>query len=199
MRPTWPPVVLASASPRRLQLLATAGVVVTVMPTDIDETPHEGESPADLVRRLACEKAAASTAMGALVIAADTTVALGSVILNKPLDDDDARRMLHLLSGRRHSVFTGWCVRDTRGVDAGAAAVVVAGVVETGVVFRELDDDDISAWLATGEHLDKAGAYGIQGAAAALVATVDGSLTNVIGLPVDEVLRALRARTMAAV
>ena len=199
MRPTWPPVVLASASPRRLQLLATAGVVVTVMPTDIDETPHEGESPADLVRRLACEKAAASTAMGALVIAADTTVALGSVILNKPLDDDDARRMLHLLSGRRHSVFTGWCVRDTRGVDVGAAAVVVAGVVETGVVFRELDDDDISAWLATGEHLDKAGAYGIQGAAAALVATVDGSLTNVIGLPVDEVLRALRARTMAAV
>ena len=199
MRPTWPPVVLASASPRRLQLLATAGVVVTVMPTDIDETPHEGESPADLVHRLACEKAAASTAMGALVIAADTTVALGSVILNKPLDDDDARRMLHLLSGRRHSVFTGWCVRDTRGVDAGAAAVVVAGVVETGVVFRELDDDDISAWLATGEHLDKAGAYGIQGAAAALVATVDGSLTNVIGLPVDEVLRALRARTMAAV
>lgn len=94
--------------------------------------------------------------------------------------------MLRLLSGHAHSVFTGWCVRD------GVSGATRVGVVETTVGFRALDDDDIAAYLATGEHRDKAGAYGIQGAAAALVAAVHGSLTNVIGLPVDEVVGALR-------
>ncbi len=185
MRDSLPTVVLASASPRRRQLLNAAGVVVVVAPTDLDETPGTNEAPRDLVVRLARAKAAAAGAVDGLVVAADTTVAVDDEILNKPIDDDDARRMLRLLSGRAHSVFTGWCVRD--------GAAESAGVVETTVTFRTLDDDDIEAWLATGEHRDKAGAYGVQGAAASLVAQIHGSLTNVIGLPLDEVLHALRA------
>lgn len=178
-------IVLASASPRRRQLLAAAGIAVDVRPTDIDETPAVDELPDALVRRLARQKAEALGTVEGLVVAADTTVALGPVILNKPVDDDDARRMLRALSGRAHSVFTGWCVRRPVGERCRS------GVVETTVVFRRLTDDDIDAYLATGEHRDKAGAYGIQGAAAVLVATVQGSLTNVIGLPVDEVVAAI--------
>jgi septum formation protein len=179
-------IVLASASPRRRQLLAAAGLAVDVRPTDIDETPAIDELPDALVRRLARQKAEALGVVDGIVVAADTTVALGSQILNKPVDDDDARRMLRALSGRAHSVFTGWCARHPLGGQSRS------GVVETTVVFRSLTDVDIDAYLATGEHRDKAGAYGIQGAAAALVATVQGSLTNVIGLPVDEVVTAIR-------
>lgn len=179
-------IVLASASPRRRQLLAAAGIVVDVRPTDIDETPLLDEAPHMLVRRLARQKAEALGALDDIVVAADTTVALGPLILNKPVDDDDARRMLRALSGRVHSVFTGWCARR-------AGHDERHGVVETSVGFRQLSDADIDAYLATGEHRDKAGAYGIQGAAAVLVATVHGSLTNVIGLPVDEVVAAIRA------
>lgn len=187
MRISLPTVVLASASPRRRQLLNAVGIAVVVAPADLDETPCDRESPRELVLRLARAKAGAAGAVDGLVVAADTIVAVDGEILNKPVDDDDARRMLRLLSGRTHSVFTGWCVRDGRDDSEHA------GVVETGVSFRVLDDDDIAAYLATGEHRDKAGAYGIQGAAAALVASINGSLTNVIGLPVDEVLAALRA------
>lgn len=186
MRPT-PPIVLASASPRRRQLLGAAGLVIHVQPTDIDETPGTDEGPAALVLRLAREKAAACSAVDSIVVAADTTVALDDEILNKPVDDDDARRMLRKLSGRRHAAFTGWCVRDTRD------GHVDIGVVETGVTFRALSADDIEGWIATGEHRDKAGAYGIQ-SSAVLVDRVDGSLTNVIGLPMSEVLAAIRAR-----
>ena len=179
------PVVLASASPRRKALLEAAGFVVVVRPADIDETPAAGEAPEALVRRLARQKAAAvGAAAGDAVVGADTTVALGALILNKPVDDADAARMLRLLSGQVHTVLTGWCVR--RG------AVITDGVCVTAVTFRALHDDDIAAYLKTGEHRDKAGAYGIQGAAAVLVARVEGSLTNVIGLPVDDVVAALR-------
>lgn len=182
-------IVLASASPRRKALLDAAGCAPVVVAADIDETPRAGETPRRLVERLAIEKAAAVAGAhdgiheGAVVVAADTTVALGDVILNKPVDDDDARRTLRSLSGVTHAVFTGWCVR--RG------GRVTSGTVETAVRFRALSDDDIDAYLQTGEHRDKAGAYGIQGAAAVLVSSVHGSLTNVIGLPIDEVLAAI--------
>ncbi len=177
-------IVLASASPRRKALLDAAGCAPVVRAADIDETPRTGEKPRQLVERLASEKAAAvGVDADVVVVAADTTVALGDTILNKPVNDDDARRMLRALSGVTHAVFTGWCVR--RG------GRVTSGVVETAVRFRALSDDDIGAYLQTGEHIDKAGAYGIQGAAAVLVSSVHGSLTNVIGLPIDEVLAAI--------
>ncbi len=178
-------VVLASASPRRRALLEAAGFVVVVCPADIDESPLAVEAPDQLVRRLARAKALACVRFDDAVVAADTTVALGALILNKPIDDDDAARMLRLLSGRAHTVFTGWCVRRPGRLSE--------GVVATSVTFRALHETDIEAYLATGEHRDKAGAYGIQGAAAVLVARVEGSLTNVIGLPVDDVVAALRA------
>jgi septum formation protein len=178
-----PLVVLASASPRRRALLEAAGIAVSVQPPHVDETPAGDEAPATLVARLARAKAAAVDA-DAVVVAADTTVALGSLIFNKPVDDADAERMLRALSGRTHEVLTGWCVR--RG------DIAEDGVVATRVTFRALDDTDIASYLATGEHRDKAGAYGIQGAAAVLVDRVEGSLTSVIGLPVAEVVGALR-------
>ncbi len=135
--------------------------------------------------RLASAKASAAPAHSTdIVVGADTTVALNGRILNKPRDDDDAFDMLRALSGAEHHVHTGYCVRR--------AEVVVADVVTTKVRFRELHDDEIAAYLARGEHRDKAGAYAIQGEAAALVDRVEGSLTNVIGLPVTEVLAALR-------
>ena len=184
-------VLLASASPRRRDLLRAAGVAVDVRAADIDETPHPGEAPDALVRRLAVAKASAVAADNGdvIVVAADTTVALGGTVFNKPADDADAARMLRALSGRTHQVHTGFCVR--RG------DVVVDAVVATSVTFRALDDTGIAAYLATGEHRDKAGAYGIQGAAAVLVDRVEGSLTNVIGLPVAEVLAAIASLAVA--
>ncbi len=182
-------VVLASSSPRRRDLLRAAGVYVDVRAADVDETPGDDEPPGALVRRLARAKArAVATALNnrdALVVGADTTVALGTTILNKPVDDADAAMMLRALAGRTHQVHTGYCV--CRG------DVLIDAAVATDVTFRALTDTDIAAYLATGEHRDKAGAYGIQGAAAVFVDRVDGSLTNVIGLPVAEVLAALAA------
>jgi septum formation protein len=176
-------VCLASASPRRRELLTAAGVALTIRPADLDETPLPGERPVDLVRRLARQKADAVADEG-IVVAADTAVVLDDVAYNKPVDDDDARRMLRALSGRTHQVLTGYSVRRD--------ATRVDDVVTTAVTFRVLDDGDIERWLEQGTWRDKAGAYAIQGAAAALVARIDGSLTNVIGLPLDEVLRAIR-------
>lgn len=176
-------VCLASASPRRRELLTAAGVALTISPADLDETPLPGERPLELVARLALQKAAAVLSDD-IVVAADTAVVLDDVAYNKPVDDDDARRMLRVLSGRTHQVLTGFCVR--RGPKR------IDDVVATAVTFRHLDDGDIDRWLETGGHRDKAGAYAIQGGAAALVARVDGSLTNVIGLPLDEVLQAIR-------
>jgi septum formation protein len=135
-----------------------------------------------MVQRLAREKAAAIVS-DAIVVAADTAVVLGDVAYAKPDDDEHARSMLRALSGQTHEVLTGWCVRfRDHALD---------GVVATAVTFRELDDDDIERWLATGAHRDKAGAYAIQGAAAVMIARVEGSLTNVIGLPVAEVVAAI--------
>jgi septum formation protein len=186
-------LVLASASPRRSELLRTVGLEFEVLPADIDETTRPGETPADYVARLSHEKAAAVAARcdaGAVVVAADTTVDVDGRILEKPVDDADARRMLSLLSGRTHLVHTGVAVSwfpETR------ARGTRTCVVETAVRFVELTDRAIDWYLATGEHAGKAGAYGIQGAAGAFVERIDGSVTNVIGLPLAETLALLAA------
>jgi septum formation protein len=180
-------VVLASASPRRRELLSAAGFSLRVVPADIDETPGQSEHPHALVARLASHKVAVVAAAvddpDAVVVAADTAVVLDDVALNKPVDEADARRMLRALSGRAHRVLTGWAVR--RG------GRVVEGVTSTTVVFRTLSDADITRWLDAGAYADKAGAYAIQGDAVVFVAHVDGSLTNVIGLPVEVVAAAI--------
>ncbi|MEP1122668.1 MAG: Maf family protein [Ilumatobacter sp.] len=186
-------LVLASGSPRRRELLRSVGLTFAVRAANIDETPVPGESPTNYVRRLSIEKAAASmesllAGRGDVVIAADTTVEVDGRILEKPVDDDDARRMLRSLSGRSHRVHTGVTVSIA---DHGARRSTTI-VVSTDVVFATLTDQMIDWYVATGEASDKAGAYGIQGAAAAFVERVDGSVTNVIGLPLAETLEILR-------
>lgn len=174
-------VVLASASPRRHELLTRAGVPFVVRAPDIDESPLDGEQPVDYVRRLACEKAAAVRAEpGELVIAADTTVDLDSRIVGKPLDDREAAAMLRELSGRAHQVHTGVAVR--------ADGRELVEVCTTLVTFVALAESTIDWYVATGEPRGKAGAYALQGAAAALVSSVEGSVSNVIGLPMHLVL-----------
>lgn len=191
--------MLASASPRRSELLRSAGLEFDIVPADIDESTRPGETPSDYVARLSTEKAdAVAERVGgaAIVIAADTTVDVDGRILEKPMDDPDARRMLRLLSGRTHLVHTGVTAvgppRDGAGEDRGSTIVV-----ETEVRFVELTDRAIDWYLATGEHAGKAGAYGIQGAAGAFVDRIDGSVTNVIGLPLAETL-ALLTGTVAS-
>jgi septum formation protein len=176
--------VLASASPRRKDLLAQLGLGFTVAAADIDETPMAGEIAPDYVLRLAEEKArtVATRHPDAWVLAADTTVALGSELLGKPRDAAEARDMLTRLSGRTHEVFTGIAV-------AGRARD--ARVVRTQVTFRALTPLEIAWYADTGEPLDKAGAYAIQGKGGFLVAHVEGSPTNVIGLPLGETLALL--------
>jgi septum formation protein len=175
-------VVLASASPRRSELLTQIGMSFEVMPTDIDETEHPGEDPVSYVRRLAIEKALAAVVgddagENVVVIAADTTVDLDGMILAKPADDADALRMLGLLAGRTHRVHTGVAIRYQGRV---------AAEVNTSLVSMKASDDQWQRWyVATGEPHGKAGAYGIQGAAAVFVDSVQGSVTNVIGLPLS--------------
>jgi nucleoside triphosphate pyrophosphatase len=180
-------LVLASASPRRRELLAGAGLDFAVVPADIDETPLPGERPADYVARLSAQKAQAVAQPGQIVIAADTTVEVDGAILEKPVDRADARRMLRLLSGRAHRCHTGVSVRSA----LAGEPTLATQVVTTEVVFVELTDVMIDWYLDTGEADDKAGAYGIQGAAGAFVERVEGSVTNVIGLPLAETLAML--------
>lgn len=179
-------LVLASASPRRRELLAGAGLDFMVVPANIDETPQAGESPTAYVHRLSAEKAEAVAEPDQVVIAADTTVEVDGAILEKPVDRKDAARMLRLLSGRSHRCHTGVTVRGN--------TTVATRVVTTEVVFVELTEFTISWYLDTGEADDKAGAYGIQGAAGAFVERVAGSVTNVIGLPLAETLAMLSDR-----
>ena len=183
-------LLLASASPRRRDLLLNAGVAFEVFSADIDETPLKKEAPKDLVKRLAIKKAEAALAEAKTrglkaILASDTTVALGLTILNKPTDDKDAERMLRALSGKIHAVHTGVCVLDVR---TGKAK---SFVVSTKVKFRKLNRADVARYLATGEGRDKAGAYAVQGIGAALIEWLEGSYTNVIGLPLQETLQAL--------
>ncbi|RII26246.1 MAG: septum formation inhibitor Maf [Geobacter sp.] len=186
--PTNNRIVLASASPRRLELLASAGVEVDVFPSDIPEEEMPGETPADHVLRLARDKAlfTAGRTEGRFFIGADTVVVCDGEIMGKPVDAADARRMLKKLSGVSHEVITGYAIFDTLRDDALCEAVT------TRVIFKPLRDEEIDAYIATGCPFDKAGAYAIQGGAAHMVERIDGSYTNVVGLPLCEVVEALR-------
>lgn len=186
-------MILASASPRRHELLVAAGYDITIAPTDIDETPRPGESPCALVRRLATSKAHAcldaqgTLPAGELILAADTVVWDADQTLGKPHDADDARRMLRSLSAKTHHVSTGVCIIRSTG-----SGVHESSFVETtDVTFRKLSDAEIDAFVATGEPLDKAGSYGIQGGAGVFVERLDGDYDNVVGLPVARVEEAL--------
>jgi septum formation protein len=174
-------IVLASASLRRHELLTQIGVRFTVRVPDIDESTQPGEPPDEYVRRLAFAKAAAvECAAGELLIAADTTVDIGGKILGKPLDEADAASMLRSLSARTHLVHTGVAVR--------LGDQEVAEVCTTQVTFIGLDEATIEWYVSTGEPMDKAGAYALQGAGGALVRAVSGSVSNVIGLPLHVVI-----------
>jgi len=181
------PLILASSSPRRRDLLAAAGIAFDVVPVDLDETRAPGESPHDYVRRLAIEKTtnAAARHPGRLVLGADTAVVIGDEVLGKPVDAADAARMLRQLSGREHEVLTG--VALARGRD------VEASVCRTVVWMDALSETDIADYLATREPMDKAGAYGIQGWASRFIPRIDGSYGNVVGLPMTVVMDLLRA------
>ncbi|MEA2697533.1 MAG: nucleoside triphosphate pyrophosphatase [Myxococcales bacterium] len=186
-------LVLASASPRRRELLERMGLRLLVLPADVDETPLPGENPADHVRRLAAAKGDAVWARltpaereQAAVLAADTIVVVDADILGKPRDEGDARAMLDRLAGRRHTVLTAYQIRR-------APDRLVARAVSTAVSFRLLQPAEIDAYLASGEWAGKAGGYAVQGIAAAFVSELRGSHTNVIGLPVAEVIADLLA------
>lgn len=177
-------LVLASASPRRRDLLSQLGLRFTVAAADIDETPLAGEAADLYVLRLAREKArtVAERFPGTWVLAADTTVALGAELLGKPSSPAEAREMLTRLSGRTHAVYTGVAL---------AGRAMESMVVRTGVTFRTLSAGEIDWYANTGEPLDKAGAYGMQGKGSFLVSGIEGSPTNVIGLPLGETLELL--------
>jgi len=180
--------ILASRSPRRIELLRAAEQQFDVKPSDTDESRRPGEDALTFAARVAREKALAVAARnpGRPVLAADTIVIVDGEPLGKPRDRTHAAAMLASLSGRAHEVATAFVLLDARGT------VAQARVVRSEVVFRRLDRDDIQRYVATSEPLDKAGAYAIQGKAAGFVSSLRGSLTNVIGLPMDEVRDALR-------
>ena len=190
-------MLLASQSPRRRELLADAGFELEIVPANIDEDRQAGEKPVELVARLAAEKAESVRASleyaptDGLLLAADTIVWMGDEALGKPTDPADAARMLRELSGRTHHVSTGVCAMK---LGADASPVATASFVETtDVTFWDLSDEEIDAYVETGEPLDKAGAYGIQGAGRMLVQKIDGDYANVVGLPVSRLVRELAA------
>ena len=179
-------LVLASASPRRQELLRNAGFAFDVQPADIEEQPRSGESAKECAERLAHEKALAVARLRPLdvVLGADTIVAVDGELLGKPADVDDAARMLRMLSGRGHEVITGICL-------AFKGQSFIASET-TQVTFSPVTDEDISAYVATGEPMDKAGAYAIQGKASRWIPRIEGDYFNVVGLPVCLVCRILR-------
>jgi septum formation protein len=178
-----PALVLASASPRRRELLAGLGFAFRVRPVAIDESPRPGEPPLPCVLRLAREKAAAAVRPGELVLAADTLVVLDGELLGKPDGPEDARRMLARIAGREHTVLTGVVLLDS------AAAREAAEVAASRVRLGPLTAEEIRWYVATGEPLDKAGAYGIQGFGSVFVESVLGNYTNVVGLPLPATRR----------
>lgn len=178
-------LILASRSPRRAELLAAAGIEFVVRTADIDETPRAGENARDYTLRLAVEKACSVAASeDELVLAADTTVVLNGEIMGKPADTADAFRMLSALAGKRHDVLTGICLKK--------GARVIQDLASTGVWFDDLTPAEVEDYIASGEPMDKAGAYGIQGLASRFINRIEGSYTNVVGLPVALVSRRLR-------
>lgn len=186
------PLILASASPRRRDLLARSGVAFEVRPAAIVERRLPDEAPEACARRLAAEKAL-SVARGVgsrpprLVLGADTIVVLDGELLGKPEDVEDAVRMLLALSGRRHRVVTAVAVADS------ASLTVTVETVTSDVSMRRAGEAELRAYVATGEPLDKAGSYALQGEGGRLIERVEGSETNVIGLPLDETLALVRA------
>jgi septum formation protein len=188
------PLVLASQSPRRRELLATAGIPFTIRVREVEEIRAPGEPPDAYARRLARAKAEAVWEdRSEIVLGADTVVVLDDVlgdvlgpdVLEKPRDAADARNMLRRLAGRDHTVITGICLRHPRGAEVDSSATVVR--------FAPLTDAEIDAYVATGEPLDKAGAYAIQGLASKFVERIDGCYFNVIGLPLSQVYRYLKS------
>lgn len=180
-------LVLASGSPRRAELLRAAGIDFTVRVADLDEKLLPNELPRDYVVRLSREKAqavASEIGDGELVLGADTTVVILNEIAAKPIDDNDARRMLRLLSGKWHEVLTG--------VSLVGDGKVTSDVALTRVKFVKLSDEEVDWYVASGEPMDKAGAYGIQGYASRFVERIEGSYSNVVGLPVQMVYAMLR-------
>ena len=184
-----PAIVLASASPRRKELLERIGIVCAVIPGHINEEYIPGESPREHVLRLAHEKAleiaGRDEVPGRWFIGSDTVVVRDEAILGKPVDAADAAAMLTSLSGRSHEVLTGFAVHDRE------ADTTVSEVVSTAVRFKELTAAEISGYIASGEPFDKAGAYAIQGIGAFMVQAINGSYTNVVGLPLCEVVDVL--------
>jgi septum formation protein len=202
-------LVLASASPRRQELLRNAGISFTVHPADIDEKQIPGESAVDCAERLAREKALAVWRVRPqdLVLGADTIVAVDDAILGKPRNAEDAARMLRMLSGRVHRVITGVClVKPVLSSEYPVPSVIVAGGDEdadktrkvtiasemTLVTMSEISDEEIRAYVASGEPMDKAGAYAIQGMASRWIPRIEGDYSNVVGLPVALVWKMLR-------
>jgi septum formation protein len=199
-------LVLASASPRRQELLGNAGISFVVEPADIDETPRNGESPRDCAERLAREKAlrVSEDRPGDYILGADTVVAIDDIILGKPADPTDAVRMLRLLSGRTHQVITGVCLVGPEKSQKLLGAQENSSPSKTNdrnlrvasettvVTVRDLSDQEIRDYIATGEPMDKAGAYAIQGMAAGFISRVEGDYNNVVGLPVTLVCELLR-------
>jgi len=209
-------LVLASASPRRQELLRNAGIAFVIEPTSIPEVAREGELPRNFAERMAQEKAETvfRTRPNDFILGADTVVVIDGVILGKPRDADDAARMLRLLSGRTHQVITGVCLMGgslrtensqleapARSVDQRQKSTATRASCETEfrdtrsettlVTMTRLTDEDILSYIATGEPLDKAGAYGIQGMASRWIPRIEGDYFNVVGLPVALVQRML--------
>jgi septum formation protein len=191
-----PKLVLASASPRRLDLLAQIGIVPDqVLATDIDETPHRGELPADYARRMAHEKASAAGEFGlpegAVVLAGDTVVARGRMILPKAEAEAEARRCLDLLSGRRHRVLGGIALRLGGGR-------LVTRLVTSRVTMKRLTAEEIDSYIGTGDWQGKAGGYAIQGPAAAFIRHIDGSYSNIVGFSLYDIAAMLRGNGVMA-
>jgi septum formation protein len=192
--------VLASASPRRQELLRQANILFVVQPADLDETPFVGEPPRQCAERLAREKALAVWRLrpADAVLGADTVVAVDEEILGKPMDSADAARMLRALSGRVHEVITGVCLVTPKATSQVQRPTldnnceVKTSSELTLVTMRPITEAEIQGYIATGEPMDKAGAYAIQGGAAPWIPQIDGDYSNVVGLPIDLVSRMLR-------
>ncbi len=180
MTPMMPLLVLASASPRRTELLSQIGVPHVVRPADVDERRHEGEAPLEYVSRVTADKAAAgwSSSAGLPVLAADTAVVLGEELFAKPRDQSEGLAMLAALSGRTHRVLTAVALQTRAGLST--------AVSQTAVTFRELTDAEQLRYWNTGEPLGKAGGYAVQGLAAAFITRIEGSYSGVMGLPLQE-------------
>jgi septum formation protein len=186
-------LILASASPRRKMLLGATGLAFEIVESGIDEVRREGEAAMDFALRMAREKAlnVAARVPDAMVLAADTIVECNGRILGKPTDAAEARAMLQMLSGNTHTVVTAFAI-------VGAGAITESHAITSRVTFHVLSLAEITAYVATGEPMDKAGSYGIQDGGAAFIAKVEGARDNVMGLPVREVLAALRRHGVAA-